>query len=72
MGLGDRAVEQFIDAIYKHDEMNAQDEEARKLIDKLGIPREGNNVHVFDLYNILMDEEKLRKIVSYMNNKMIW
>jgi len=72
MGLGNKAIEMFIAGAKKALEMEKQDEKARKLMDKLDIPRVGRAVNIVDLYNVLMDEEKLKRIVSIMNNKAFW
>lgn len=53
-------------------------EKARQLVEVLEIPCRpepfGNwiTVHAHDLYDVLMDEEKLKVLVSKLRNKAFW
>jgi hypothetical protein len=53
-------------------------DKAKALMDMLEIPQHGDpwsawtEVYAVDLYDILMDEEKLRVLVSKLRNKAFW
>jgi hypothetical protein len=50
----------------------SQNTKAKELFKLLNIPHSNTVVHNVDLYEILMDEERLNKIVSIMKNKAFW
>lgn len=60
--------------ILLHDINNDLNKKSSLLMKMLDIPvTNGTNaISINDLYNILMDEEKLNKIVSIMKNKAFW
>lgn len=53
-------------------------DKAKDMMDFLGIPQHGDawshwtEVYAVDLYDILMDDEKLKNLVSKLRNKAFW
>lgn len=69
-----------IDIQRKREEFRARQEAVLKIMDLLEIPcnagdtwtREPPTVSAFELYDILMDPEKLQVLVSKLRNKAFW
>jgi len=60
---------QYAERILSH---NDKYKKALDLCKMLDIPHSLNNIYIVDLYDILMDEEKLRVLVSKLRNKAFW